>query len=1063
MPSPRAWPAAVLCSALATAIAAQTTSVAPPTRPIEFRVDEGTWMSLDVAPDGQTIVFDLLGTIYAMPSTGGTAQRLIGGPGFSGQPRFSPDGRTVAFVSDRNGSDNVWLAGADGTNPRLLTALPRARMLSPAWTTDGRGILVTVLDVAAMRTAELWRFDVATGAGVRVVENGNGPASPLVSSVGPGPYGAAPTPDGRSLYYASATPRAYGSRNGATSRLIRRDLTSGGEEPVVVEQTNPMRPLVSPNGAVLAYAGETGGRTGLRIRTLADGRERWIAFPIDPNELEAAATRDLVPGYAFTPDSRAVVAAFGGKIHQVDLTTGADRVIPFDATVRLDVRPRLTFPRRVDEGPVRATFVESPALRGDGRLAVSALARIYLVDRAGAPPRRLTRTVNPREYQPAWSPDGRWVAFVTWTADGGHLWKARADGSAPPERLSTEAAFYADPTWAPDGSRLVLLRAPEGSARTQRGSSLAGPVGLPPDVAFISIPSLGGPATTIGPAGSLRRPRFAADPTRFYAWSTAAGLVSVGVRDGHRAVVATLAKGATPPGPPTGDGVIAPDGRDLLVRLGDRLHRFPLTPAHEPQTLDPAAVEATVLTSDAPESADWASDGRTMVWTTGATLHLAPRGEPGGGAPTRREIAVEIPRATPAGAIVLRGVRAITMRGDEVIEDADLVVDANRITAIGPRGTVSLPPGARHFELAGRTVMPGLIDIHAHWDISDRFLEPDYSSPYANLAYGVTTVRDPQAPPAIFAHAEMEAIGEVPGPRILSTGPGLFIDLNLRTVDDGRRVLGRYRDRYRTTLLKSYALGPRAQRQLLIEAAAGLGMMPTAEGLSDTKADLTHAIDGMSGTEHALPTVPLRRDIIELFARTGITYTPTLLVSFGGPFPLFRMMATENPFEDPKLRRFFPEEALYQRAATRQLQFRDEDSRHRAQAAGAAAILRAGGRVGLGGHGEMQGLQNHWEMRLLAEGGMTPHEVLRVGTIMGAEAIGLAADLGSLEPGKLADLVILDRNPLDDIRHTTAIKSVMRNGVLYDGSTLDRVWPDPRPLPTPWWWRFTAAASKLTP
>lgn len=112
----------------------------------------------------------------------------------------------------------------------------------------------------------------------------------------------------------------------------------------------------------------------------------------------------------------------------------------------------------------------------------------------------------------------------------------------------------------------------------------------------------------------------------------------------------------------------------------------------------------------------------------------------------------------------------------------------------------------------------------------------------------------------------------------------------------------------------------------------------------------------------------------------------------------------------------------------------------------------------------MQGLGYHWELQALAEGGMTPRELLRAATIQGAEALGLAQDLGSIEPGKLADLVVLGRDPLVDIRHASAIRYVVKDGEVFEGDTLDRIWPSPRPLPPlPWWGQPNPLSGPILP
>ena len=220
--------------------------------------------------------------------------------------------------------------------------------------------------------------------------------------------------------------------------------------------------------------------------------------------------------------------------------------------------------------------------------------------------------------------------------------------------------------------------------------------------------------------------------------------------------------------------------------------------------------------------------------------------------------------------------------------------------------------------------------------------------------------------------------------------------------------------------------------------------MPTTEGGLDLKLDLTHVIDGFSGNEHSLPIVPLYRDVVELVARSGIGYTPTLLVNYGGPFAENDFYTHEEVHDDVKLRRFIPH-VVVDSKTRRVAWFREDEYAYPKTAAQAAKIHRAGGRVGVGAHGQLQGLGYHWEMWALASGGMRPLEVLRAATLHGAEMIGYAQDIGSLEPGKLADLVVLDRNPLTDIRNTNSIRYVMKNGELFEADTLDQIWPEEKP------------------
>jgi hypothetical protein len=328
----------------------------------------------------------------------------------------------------------------------------------------------------------------------------------------------------------------------------------------------------------------------------------------------------------------------------------------------------------------------------------------------------------------------------------------------------------------------------------------------------------------------------------------------------------------------------------------------------------------------------------------------------------------------------------------------------------------------------------------------------------ANLAYGVTTTRDPQTSSTdILTYADRVETGDMVGPRIYSTGPGVFAGEQIASLDQARNILKRYAEYYDTKTLKMYMTGNRQQRQWVIMAANELELKPTTEGGLDFKLNLTHALDGYPGMEHTFPIYPVYQDVVKLFAESQILYSPTLIVSYGGPMGENFWYATTNVHDDTKLRRFTPHSDI------------DAKSRRRGGAGPAgwameeeyvfedharfvADLIAAGGKAGVGGHGQIQGIGYHWELWMMQSNGLPAHDALRAATIFGAEGIGFEKDIGTLEAGKLADLIVLERDPLQDLRNSTAIQYVMKNGRLYEGETLKEVYPRTRDLPRKGWW-----------
>ena len=1059
---------------------------------IEFTTDEVTWMQVDVSPDGRTILFDLLGDLYTMPIGGGAATRIMGGLSFESQPTWSPDGRTIAFLTDRTGVENLWIADADGSNPRAVSKDGRTNagpqiMVSPAWTPDGNYIVVSKTRAPDPGTFWLFMYHRDGGSGVRI--GAPPPPQPGPDAQGPPPappanrMGAVVSPDGRFIYYAQRTGTFTYNARFPLWQIYRHDTETGDVTQITNAQGSAIRPALSPDGKWMVFGTRHKSQTGLRARNLETGAERWLAYPVTRDDQESRASRDTLPRYDFTPDGRALIVPVNGKLQRIDFESGDATPIPFTANVQAEIAPRVYSTVRVEDGDtVRARLIRWPALSPDGRrLVFSAMNRLYIQDYPNGTPRLLTTGSGEGEFMPAWAPDGQSIVYTTWTTTGGHIKRVSANGGAP-QTLSRHEGYYLDPVYTPDGSRIVfmagaasdqlysiLMDTPPENEYEDHGSGEIGGVSPPNTLEIRWMPAAGGGATLVASAQGGRGAHFSRnDSSRIY-FTTNRGLQSISI-DGHdrRSLLRITGSGAGNNPPGADDIRLSPDGSRAFISIQGK-HYLVSTPRTGRETIEVriqgraenTAVPVKAMSLEGGDYLDWTSDGAAVTWALGSQFF---RQDITAADPRRSDIVVELPRSRPKGSVLLTGARIITMKGTEVIPQGDVLVTGNRIAAIGKRGSLSVPAGTRTISVAGKTIIPGLVDAHSHMWAPRGLHQTEVWQYLANLAYGVTTTRDPQtSTPDVFAYADMVDSGMMPGPRIYATGPGVFSGSGIDSREAAFRFIKRYKEAYRTNTLKQYVAGDRIVRQWILEACQEYGITPTIEGSLDLKLNLTHMADGYSGQEHSLPIAPLYKDVTTFVAKTKTFYTPTILVAYGAPWAENFYFENESPATDAKLRRWVPWELLDNMVRRRAQWFLPEEYGHTLIAKGVTDVVRAGGRAGLGSHGQMQGLGAHWETWNLASGGLTPHETLQVVTMHSAEAIGLQQDVGSLETGKLADLLVLDRNPLDNIRNTNSIRYVMKNGELYEADTLTMVWPQQKPLPRQFWWETEPTSSPARP
>lgn len=1015
-----------------------------PFKEVAIETEEGTWMNLDVSPDGKTIVFDMLGDIYTLPVAGGEAKLLREGHAFEIQPRFSPDGKKIAFTSDAGGGDNIWVMNADGSDAQQITNESFRLLNNAVWTPDGQYVVARkhFTSERSLGAGEMWMYHIGGGEGVQLTKRKNDQqdvGEPWVS------------PDGRYVYFSEDMAPGgnfqYNKDPNSQIYIIRRyDREEGKVENVIQGPGGAIRPQISPDGKKLAFVRRVRTKSVLYIHDLATGIQTPVYDQLSKDQQEVWAIFGVYPNFNWMPDNKHVIIWAHGKIRQINTETGTDKVIPFKTRAHHKITDALFFKQDPAPETFSANVIRNTKTSPDGKaLVFNAAGHLWLKNLPSGKPKRLTNDSN-LEFEPSFSPDGKTVIYVTWNdEEKGTIRSVSVKGGAS-QKISEEKGIYRQPSFSPDGTKIVYYKEGGNSAM---GFAYTVKPGIYTMSANGTSPTF---VTNDGqnPAFNQSGDRIYYQKGGFLFGDLEKSYCSVNLY-GEDKKVHFNSKYAN-------QFTLSPDNKWLA--FGELYHVYIVPFADHGQTFELSGELKTMpiarVSEDAGINLQWSADGQKVHWTLGSKYYTVElkncfpflESSPDSADIKRNVIDIDLILTSdkPTGKLAFTGATIITMHGDQLIENGTIVIEGNKIISVGTTGQIQVPSDAIIIDASGKVIMPGIIDTHAHLNAFRFGLSPQKEWPYyANLAYGITATHDPSANSEMaLSQSEMVRAGNMVGPRIFTTGTILYgaegdFKAVINNFEDARFAIQRTKA-YGAFSVKSYNQPRREQRQQVIKAARELEIMVYPEGGSTFFHNLTMILDGHTSVEHNVPVAPLYSDVIQLWAASKTANTPTLIVNYGGLNGEYYWYQTTNVWEEGKLLKYTPRSIIDSRSRHRTMAPMDEyENGHILTSQSCKKLVDAGVKVCVGGHGQLQGLGVLWEMWNLSQGGMTNEEVLRAATFHGAEYIGMEDHLGSIAPGKLADIIVLDHDPLEDIQNINSVIYTMVNGRLYETETMNEI------------------------